>query len=175
MVISPLLISTISSQLSLLLFIVSLLFFARYTIDCNYNKVTIKCFFVSILFSCLINIIFLFFYGYSDIFILTFSIAISIFLLCCSFIVFMPFLFVLRTSLSVETMSILYKSNSKVTLLDLYNKFTSIHAIQDRLTAMEQNKFISRSNECYFLTKKGLFFAIWFSRLKKCWKIWPGG
>lgn len=95
----------------------------------------------------------------------------------CLYILYMPFLFTICTSLSVQSLIIISKNCPQEILISQINsKFTSIDLVKMRLDLMAGNKFLKYENDDkYHLTFKGILFATCFGFLKRLWRLSPGG
>lgn len=101
--------------------------------------------------------------------------AIALFLMCCAFVLYMPFVFTITTSLSIETLLLLDRSGGRMSSADLCRRFVSQDAARQRLETMRENQLVILENTRYKLTRKGVLVAEFFACMKRLWKLWPGG
>jgi hypothetical protein len=103
-----------------------------------------------------------------------FAECVTLLLLACAFITYVPFVFVISTSLSVDTLIVLERAAGQLERAKLYGRFASTAAAQRRLEVMRTNGLVS-PNTNYQLTNKARRIAHFFSWMKQFWKLEPGG
>jgi hypothetical protein len=97
------------------------------------------------------------------------------FLMACALVLYVPFVFVVSSSLSIDMLIILIKGDKALPREQLRQMFVSAEAVRYRFELMRGNNLVVRENDRYVLTDKGRRTADIFSRVKYFWKLWPGG
>ena len=92
----------------------------------------------------------------------------------CLFVLYMPFYYVIATSLSVQSM-ILVQTKGQYPLRQLQEAFVSRTLVGDRLSTMVANGYLVEVNGHYCLTPKGRRVARIFLFFKGLWKLGAGG
>ncbi len=95
--------------------------------------------------------------------------------MACCFILYTPFIFVISSSLSVDTIIMLSRHGGTMRMDALYDQFVSTEAVNHRLRMMQGNGLLTYAAGRYFLTTKARRLALFFTRMKYLWKLWPGG
>jgi hypothetical protein len=103
------------------------------------------------------------------------SVAAGLLLMACAFILYTPFVFVVSSSLSVDTIIMLSRNGSAMSKDEVYDQFVSIDAVDHRLSMMQTNGLLTSESGRYFLTPKALRVTRFFTAMKHLWKLWPGG
>lgn len=96
--------------------------------------------------------------------------------MACLFVLYMPFYFVIATSLSVQTLNLMSQSPGGVMKVDrLREVFASRDIIAGRLRTMVSNGYLVEDKGAYVLTPKGILVARVFGSVKRLWRLGPGG
>jgi hypothetical protein len=94
----------------------------------------------------------------------------------CLFILYMPFYFVIATSLSVQTLNLMRLSPGGVMKIDrLREIFASRAIIAGRLRTMVSNGYLVEDEGAYRLTPKGDIVGRIFRSFKRLWRLGAGG
>lgn len=94
----------------------------------------------------------------------------------CAFNLYMPFYYTIAASLSVQTMIALEGTpQGQAPLTELHGQFASQSIVEGRLESMVANGYLTRSGDCYRLTRKGRLTARVSQCFKECWRLGPGG
>jgi hypothetical protein len=101
--------------------------------------------------------------------------AMAVFLLACAFILYMPFVFVISSSLSIDTLLLMQRNGGAMSRAALYDRFASTEAAGRRFEIMRGNGMVSAQDGHYRLTAKAARTAHFFAGVKHLWKLWPGG
>ena len=92
------------------------------------------------------------------------------------FVFYMPFYYVVMTSLSVRTAVLLgRRPDGALPLAALEERFASRALVAQRLQTMAENGFLRATTRGYTLTTKGKSMAWFFDFFKKLWKLGAGG
>jgi hypothetical protein len=92
------------------------------------------------------------------------------------FVLYMPFYYVVMTSLSVRTAVLLGRQpDGALPLAALEERFASRVLVAQRLQTMAENGFLRATSKGYALTAKGKAIARFFEFFKKLWKLGAGG
>ena len=100
---------------------------------------------------------------------------IGLFIMACAFVLYVPFVFVVSSSLSVDTLVILDRFGGTSQRDALYRLFVSPEAVHRRLEMMRMNGLVVSNNGRYVLATKAIYTASFFTKMKHLWKLWPGG
>lgn len=101
--------------------------------------------------------------------------AIAVFLMACAFVLYMPFVFVVSSSLSIDSVLLLQKNGGFMQRAALYDRFASRDAALRRFEIMRANGMVTGEDGRYRLTAKAARMARFFVCVKRLWKLWPGG
>jgi hypothetical protein len=94
----------------------------------------------------------------------------------CLFVLYMPFYYVVDTSLSVESLILIEgRKKGSFSVAQLQERFVSKKLVGDRLETMASNGWLVRSGNGYGLTAKGWFAARVFLFMKNLWNLGAGG
>lgn len=100
----------------------------------------------------------------------------AVFLMLCAFVLYIPFIFVVSSSLSIDTLLMLQRAGGELPRAALYEHLTSPDAVRRRLEIMRGNGLVApTSGGSYVLTRKAGPPARFFTAVKRFWKLWPGG
>lgn len=91
------------------------------------------------------------------------------------FVLYMPFYYVVMTSLSVRTLLLLCEAGGRIERIAIARRFTDERFVTDRLETMLANGLLIRRNERYAITDKGAALARAALFVKALWKLGPGG
>ena len=95
--------------------------------------------------------------------------------MACLFIVYSPFFYTVFTSLSIESLTVIFKAGGSMPTETLFRRYTSRELFVGRLRTLEVNGYLKCANGCYTLTCKGLGLARGFVVLKSAWRLGAGG
>ena len=101
----------------------------------------------------------------------------GLFLMPCLFILYMPFLYTLMTSLSVQTLIMLEAApGGALPLAVVRERFTSLAFIRDRLETMQANGYLTRSSDgSWAITAHGSRVALALLAVKRVLRLGHGG
>ena len=92
------------------------------------------------------------------------------------FVLYMPFIYTLSHSLSVETLLLLTsRDDGRIREEQLTQKFTSPAFLDARLTSMVESGYLAVKDSRYRLTRRGRTVARGFDWLKSLWRLGSGG
>jgi hypothetical protein len=92
----------------------------------------------------------------------------------CLFALYIPALYAVLTSISVETL-ILLRLGGALRKADLYDRFAGRRIMQQRLATLLRSGYIASDGPTYRLTSRGRVIAEIFSPLKALWNLGAGG
>jgi hypothetical protein len=93
----------------------------------------------------------------------------------CLYVLYMPFYFVVMTSLSVESLIMLDKAGGRMDVSRLQDRFTSQAFAADRFATMRRNGMLRQTPDGHAVTDKGRQ-TIWpFLYIKSLWRLGAGG
>jgi hypothetical protein len=95
--------------------------------------------------------------------------------LLCLYVLYMPFYFVIMTSLSVETLIMLQRSGGALRVAQLQDRFASEAFAADRFATMSRNGLLRLTTNGHAVTEKGRQTTRPFLVLKSLWRLGPGG
>lgn len=94
----------------------------------------------------------------------------------CLYVLYMPFYFVVMTSLSVETLiMLLHERNGALRVAQLQDRFTSEAFAADRFATMARNRMLRQTTHGYAVTDKGRRTTQPFLLIKVLWQLGAGG
>lgn len=103
------------------------------------------------------------------------SAIIGLLTIACLFVLYMPGIYTVLTSLSVQTMVLLERRGGMVSEAELYTHFAGPSLFETRATALLGSGFVAVSPGGYSLTSRGLAIARTFAAMKRLWGLGPGG
>jgi hypothetical protein len=93
----------------------------------------------------------------------------------CLFVLYVPAVYTILTSLSVATLILLRSSDGRMPETSLYDRFATLGIIQRRLCVLVGAGYLAE-NACGFsLTSRGRALARAFAFIKRLWRLGPGG
>jgi hypothetical protein len=93
----------------------------------------------------------------------------------CLFVLYVPAVYTILTSLSVATLILLRRTNGRMRETSLYDRFATRGIIQQRLCVLVGAGYLAE-NACGFsLTSRGRALARAFAFIKRLWCLGPGG
>jgi hypothetical protein len=94
----------------------------------------------------------------------------------CLFILYVPFYFVIATSLSVQTLNLMNGLPGGAIAIDhLRDIFASRRIIEGRVRTMVSNGYLAEDDGTFRLTGKGRRVAGIFNLVKRLWRLGAGG
>src|SRR6266481_3808024 len=93
----------------------------------------------------------------------------------CLFALYVPALYTVLTSLSVQTMMLLRRRGGALSEAELYNRFASCKIIEQRLATLLASGYVASDGPSYRLTPRGRAIAKIFRPIKILWNLGPGG
>jgi hypothetical protein len=93
----------------------------------------------------------------------------------CLFVLYVPALYTILTSLSVATLVLLRLSGGRVPEASLYDRFASHRLMQQRLCVLLDAGHLVRDARGFSLTPRGRAVARAFAFVKRLWRLGPGG
>ena len=103
------------------------------------------------------------------------SIPIAVLTNACLFVLYVPAVYTILTSLSVATLILLRSTDGRMPETSLYDRFATRGIIQQRLCVLVGAGYLAE-NACGFsLTSRGRALARAFAFIKRLWCLGPGG
>jgi hypothetical protein len=93
----------------------------------------------------------------------------------CLFALYVPALYTVLTSLSVQTMMLLRRRRSPLPEAELYDRFASRKIMEQRLATLLASGYVAPKGPSYQLTPRGRAIAKFFRSVKILWNLGPGG
>ena len=93
----------------------------------------------------------------------------------CLFVVYVPAVYTILTSLSVQSMVLMRRRGGALSLAGLYERFAGRAIVEDRLATLTASGYLVREGERFRLTPRGRTLARAFAFVKECWRLGPGG
>ena len=93
----------------------------------------------------------------------------------CLFALYVPALYTVLTSLSVQTMMLLRRRGSALPEAELYDRFASRKIMKQRLATLLASGYVAPKGPSYQLTPRGRAIAKFFRSIKILWNLGPGG
>jgi hypothetical protein len=103
------------------------------------------------------------------------SIPIAVLTSGCIFVLYVPAVYTILTSLSVATLTLLRRTDGRMPETSLYDRFATRGIIQQRLCVLVGAGYLAEDARGFSLTSRGraLARAFWF--IKRLWCLGPGG
>ena len=93
----------------------------------------------------------------------------------CLLALYVPALYTVLTSLSVQTMMLLRRRGGTLPEAELYNRFASRKIMEQRLATLLSSGYVTHDGPSYRLTPRGRAIAKFFRPVKILWNLGPGG
>lgn len=93
----------------------------------------------------------------------------------CLFILYVPAVYVMLTSLTVQTLVLLRENSGELPVRILYDRFAGCPIVADRLATLTANHYLREQAGVFRLTQRGRHVARFFRLIKGAWKLAPGG
>jgi hypothetical protein len=93
----------------------------------------------------------------------------------CLFALYVPALYTVLTSLSVQTMMLLRRRGGAMPEAELYDRFASRKIMEQRLATLFASGYVAPEGPYYQLTPRGRAIAKFFRPVKILWNLGPGG
>jgi hypothetical protein len=93
----------------------------------------------------------------------------------CLFVLYVPAVYTVLTSLSVQTLVMLRRAGGTLPEADLYVHFTGRAIVDDRLATLAASGYLVADGGRFRLTSRGRALATTFAFVKEFWKIGAGG
>jgi hypothetical protein len=93
----------------------------------------------------------------------------------CLFALYVPALYTVLTSLSVQTMMLLRHRGGALSEAELYDRFASRKIVEQRLATLLGSGYVAHDGPSYRLTPRGRAIAKFFRPIKILWNLGPGG
>jgi len=93
----------------------------------------------------------------------------------CLFALYVPALYTVLTSLSVQTMMLLRRRESAMPEAELYDRFASREIMEQRLATLLASGYVAPKGPSYQLTPRGRAIAKFFRSVKILWNLSSGG
>jgi hypothetical protein len=93
----------------------------------------------------------------------------------CLFALYVPALYTVLTSLSVQTMMLLRRRGGAMSEAELYDRFASCKIMEQRLATLLRSGYVTYDGPSYRLTPRGRAIAKFFRPVNILWNLGPGG
>jgi hypothetical protein len=93
----------------------------------------------------------------------------------CLFVLYVPAVYTVLTSLSVATLVLLRRSGGRLPEASLYDRFASRRLIQQRLCVLVDAGHLVGDARGFSVTPRGRAVAHAFAFVKRLWRLGPGG
>jgi hypothetical protein len=103
------------------------------------------------------------------------SLAIAALTSACLFVLYVPAVYTILTSLSVATLVLVRRSGGRMPEAGLYDRFASRRLMQQRLCVLVGAGHLVRDGCGFSLTLRGRAFARAFASVKRLWRLGAGG
>ena len=101
--------------------------------------------------------------------------AIAALMHACFFVLYAPAVYVVLTSLSVQTIVLLIRYGGTLREDELYARFAGRDIVKGRLETLLSSGYIFEERGVYSVCSRGRFIANSFARVKRLWKLGSGG
>lgn len=113
--------------------------------------------------------------GLNDLHAIILGVIISVFASACLFVTYVPAVYIILTSLSVQTMILLSRSEGTLDEAKLYERFAGRAIVEGRLATLLASGYIVAEGTRYRLTSRGRAVAGSFAVIKDLWRLGAGG
>jgi len=93
----------------------------------------------------------------------------------CLFVLYVPAVYTVLTSLSVQTIVMLRRRGGSLSAEELYERFAGRAILEERLATLVASGYLAREGGHLRLTARGRGLAGAFGLVKALWKLGPGG
>jgi hypothetical protein len=93
----------------------------------------------------------------------------------CLLALYVPALYTVLTSLSVQTMMLLRRRGGRLPEAELYDRFASRKIMEQRLATLLSSGYVTHDGPSYRLTPRGRAIAKFFRPVNILWNLGPGG
>ena len=93
----------------------------------------------------------------------------------CLFVLYVPAVYTILTSLSVATLVLLHRSGGRMPEASLYDRFATRRLMQQRLCVLVGAGHLVQDACGFSLTSRGRGVARAFAFVKRLWRLGPGG
>ena len=93
----------------------------------------------------------------------------------CLFVLYVPAVYTVLTSLSVQTLVLLRRRGGSVSEAELYDRFAGRAIVHERLAVLAESGYLARQGTGFGLTARGRAVAKTFALLKTFWGLGAGG
>jgi len=93
----------------------------------------------------------------------------------CLFVMYVPAVYTVLTSLSVQTMILLHRSSGGLSEPALYDRFAGRPMLENRLATLVSSGYLVAEGTRFRLTSRGRALAKIFAFVKAFWRLGPGG
>jgi hypothetical protein len=93
----------------------------------------------------------------------------------CLFVVYVPAVYTVLTSLSVETIIMLRRRGGVMSEDELFDRFAGRSILEDRLATLVASGYLVREGGRFRLSLRGRALAKAFAFIKAFWRLGPGG
>jgi hypothetical protein len=107
--------------------------------------------------------------------VLLLSVVVAALTSACLFVLYVPAVYTILTSLSVATLVLLRRSGDRIPEASLYGEFASRQLLQQRLRVLLGAGHLVRDGCGFSLTSRGRAVARAFASVKRLWRLGPGG
>jgi hypothetical protein len=93
----------------------------------------------------------------------------------CLFVLYVPAIYTILTSLSVATLVLLLRNGGQISQTSLYDRFATRSIIDQRLSVLVGSGYLVEDGKGFSLSRKGRVVARAFAFVKRVWGLGPGG
>jgi hypothetical protein len=98
-----------------------------------------------------------------------------VFTSACLFVLYVPAVYVILTSLSMQTLIVLRERGGECSTETLYDRFGGRAIVADRLATLAASHYLREQGGVFYLTGRGRYVSKIFGLVKRIWKLAPGG
>jgi hypothetical protein len=93
----------------------------------------------------------------------------------CLFVLYVPAVYTILTSISVATLVLLLRNGGRMSEASLYHSFATRAIMNQRLSVLVGNGYLIEGKKGFCLSVKGRALARAFAFVKRLWGLGPGG
>jgi hypothetical protein len=93
----------------------------------------------------------------------------------CLFALYVPFLYTILASLSVQSLIVLKRRGGTAPEAELFGDFAGSDIVRGRLETLSRSGYLVTRGDGYALTPRGRSIAVTFATVKRLWRLGHGG
>jgi hypothetical protein len=113
--------------------------------------------------------------GSQPLLVVVLAVSVALMTSACLFVLYVPAVYVVLTSVSVQTLVTLRRGGGALSEAELYDRFAGRSILKGRLATLTGSGYLAREGTRFRLTSRGRTLAAIFAFIKTLWKLGSGG